>query len=112
MITIVELAEYVRRSRKLLSEDESRNLINHLAAHPKAGVIMRGTGGIRKIRWKRAGTGKRGGVRVIYYFHNERVPLFLLTVFGKNEKVNLSHTERNELAKLVQILVESFGERS
>jgi hypothetical protein len=112
MITIVELAEYVRKSRKLLSEDESRNLINYLAAHPNAGVIMRGTGGIRKIRWKRDGSGKRGGIRVIYYFHSERIPLFLLTVFGKNEKANLSHAERNELAKLVRILVESYGERS
>jgi len=73
---------------------------------------MQGTGGIRKLRWKRDGSGKRGGVRVIYYFHSERMPLFLLTIFGKNEKDNLSRTERNELAKLVRILVESYGERS
>ena len=112
MITVVELGEYVQKSKKLLSEDESRNLINYLAANPKAGVRMRGTGGIKKIRWKRDGSGKRGGVRVIYYFHSERIPLFLLTIFGKNEKVNLSHTERNELAKLVRILVESYGEKS
>ena len=112
MITVVELGEYIRKSKRLLSEEESRNLINYLAAHPKAGVRMQGTGGIRKLRWKRDGSGKRGGVRVIYYFHSERMPLFLLTIFGKNEKDNLSRTERNELAKLVRILVESYGERS
>jgi hypothetical protein len=73
---------------------------------------MRGTGGIRKIRWKRDGSGKWGGVRVIYYFHSERLPLFLLTIFGKSEKIYLSHAERHALAKLVRILVESYGERS
>ena len=112
MITIVELSEFIRRSKKLLSEDESRNLINYLATNPTSGVIMQGTGGIRKIRWKRAGSGKSSGVRVIYYFYNEKNPLFLLTVFGKSEKVNLSRAERNELAKLVRILLESYGDQS
>jgi len=110
MITVVELSEFIRRSRKLLTEDESRNLINHLAAQPTSGVIMQGTGGIRKVRWKREGSGKSSGVRVIYYFYNEQYPLFLLTVFGKSEKANLSQAERNELAKLTRILLESYGD--
>ncbi len=110
MITVVELSEFIRRSRKLLSDEENKNLINHLAMNPTAGVIMQGTGGIRKLRWKREGTGKSSGVRVIYYFYNESFPLFLLTIFGKSEKVNLSQAERNELAKLVRILLESYGE--
>ncbi|MFH1633061.1 MAG: hypothetical protein ABIG63_03500 [Chloroflexota bacterium] len=66
MISVVELSEFIHRSKKLLTEDESRNLINYLAAHPTSGVIMQGTGGIRKIRWKREGSGKSSGVRVIY----------------------------------------------
>ncbi len=73
---------------------------------------MQGTGGIRKERWKREGTGKSSGVRVIYYFYNEHYPLFLLTILGKSEKVNLSQAERNELAKLTRILLESYGKRS
>lgn len=56
--------------------------------HPTAGELIRGT----------------GGVRVIYYFHSEAMPLYLLTVFGKNEKANLSAAERNELAALVRVL--------
>jgi hypothetical protein len=108
MITVVELPEFIRRSKKLLSGEELNNLINHLATHPAAGVLIQGTGGIRKIRWKREGTGKSSGVRVIYYFHNERYPLFLLTVFGKSEKANLSQAERNELAKLTRLLIESY----
>lgn len=71
MITIVELPEFIRRSKKLLTEDEQSNLVNYLALHPTAGVLMQGTGGIRKVRWKREGTGKSSGVRVIYYFYNE-----------------------------------------
>lgn len=111
MITIVELPEFIRRSKKLLTEDEQSNLVNYLALHPTAGVLMQGTGGIRKVRWKREGTGKSSGVRVIYYFYNEQYPLFLLTIFGKSEKVNLSQAERNELAKLTRILIETYGEK-
>ena len=110
MITVVELPEFIRRSRKLLSEGERQDLINYLAAHPNTGVMLRGTGGIRKIRWKRGGGGKSGGVRVIYYFHNAKYPLFLLTVFGKSEKANISKAERNALAKLTKILIKTYGE--
>jgi hypothetical protein len=110
MITIVELPEFIRQSKKLLTEDERSNLINYLATHPTAGVLMQGTGGIRKIRWRREGTGKSSGTRAIYYFHSERYPLFLLTIFGKSEKVNLSQAERNELAKLTRILIEQYGD--
>lgn len=111
MITIVELPEFIRQSKKLLTENEQSNLINYLATHPTAGVLMQGTGGIRKVRWKREGTGKSSGVRVVYYFHSERYPLFLLTIFGKSEKVNLSQAERNELAKLTRLLIESYGDK-
>lgn len=111
MNTVVELPEFIRRSRKLLPEDEIRDLINYLAAHPTSGVIMQGTGGIRKLRWKREGSGKSGGVRVIYYFYNDRYPLFLLTIFSKTEKDNLTQAERNELAKLTHLLIKSYGEK-
>ena len=59
------------------------------------------------MRWQRGGRGKSGGVRVVYYFHSERMPLYLLTVFAKNERVDLSQAERNELAKLVEVLIKT-----
>ena len=65
---------------------------------------------IRKLRWSAQGKGKSGGVRVIYYYYNKSIPLFLLTVFGKGEKVNLSKEESNELAKLTKLLRDSYGE--
>ena len=71
---------------------------------------MHGTGGIRKLRWSAHGKGKSGGVRVFYYYHNESIPLFLLTVFGKGEKANLSKSERNDLARFTSLLVKQYGD--
>jgi len=109
MQTIVELPEFLRRSEKLLKESERQSIINYLASHPAAGDIMQGTGGIRKLRWSAHDKGKSGGVRIIYYFHNEDIPLFLLTVFGKGEKANLTKSERNELAKFTPLLIKNYG---
>jgi len=55
------------------------------------------------------GRGKRGGARVIYYFHSEHMPVFLLAAYGKNEKANLSKAERNEMARLVSMLVKGYS---
>jgi hypothetical protein len=111
MITVAEVPEYIRRSEKLLSESERRDVIVYLAAHPRVGGLIEGTGGVRKLRWGRGGQGKSGGVQVIYYFHSEVMPLYLLTLFAKNERANISKAERNELAKLVDILVQMWIER-
>ena len=72
---------------------------------------MKGTGGIRKLRWSAQGRGKSGGVRVIYYHHNhnQSMPLFLLTLFGKGEKANLTKTESNDLAKFTSLLIKNYG---
>lgn len=107
LITIIELPEYIRRAERLLDEEERNSLIYFLSTHPKAGVVMQGTGGVRKLRWARKGKGKSGGVRVIYFFYDEDMPLFMLTVFGKGEKENLSKAEQNELAKLAKLLVKT-----
>lgn len=105
MLTIAELPEFIRTAHKLLSDVERMDLIRYLAEHPKAGDLMEGTGGVRKLRWRRGGQGKQGSVRIIYYFHDEAMPLYLLTLFAKGDKANLSQGERNELADLVSLLV-------
>ena len=105
MLTIAELPEYIRTADKLFSEIERKDVILYLAEHPKAGDLMEGTGGVRKLRWGRGGQGKSGGVRIIYYFHDEVMPLYLLTLFAKSDQANLSKAERNDLAGLVQLLV-------
>ncbi len=96
----------------MTEEEDRKSLIDYIAIYPKAGKILKGTGGIRKLRWARKGKGKSGGVRVIYYFYDETVPLFLLTIFGKKEKENLSKAERNKLARLTKMIVKSYKEKS
>lgn len=108
---IAELPSYIRLAEKRLSAEERQDLINYLAVRPKAGDVMEGTGGVRKLRWGRGGQGKSGGVRVIYYFHDDFMPLYLLTVFAKGEKANLTKAERNELANLIDVLVSIWKER-
>ena len=105
MLIIAELPEFIRTADKLLSEIERQDVIPYLAEHPKAGDLIEGTGGVRKLRWRRGGQGKSGGVRIIYYFHDEVMPLYLLTLFAKGDQANLSKAERNDLAGLVQLLV-------
>jgi hypothetical protein len=80
-----------------------------LAEHPKSGDIMPGTGGVRKLRWALPGGGKSGGVRIIYYYHDERMPLYLFTMFGKNEKGNLSDKEKNGLKVVVKSIAKAHG---
>ena len=71
---------------------------------------MEGAGGIRKLRWGRGAQGTSGGVRVIYYVHSDLMPLYLLTLFAKNERANISKAERNALAELVGVLMQIWLE--
>jgi hypothetical protein len=104
MLTIAELPIYIKKVEKKLSLEEQDDLKNFLAINPLSGDLIEGTGGIRKLRWSVGNKGKSCGVRIIYYFYNETLPLYLITAFMKNEKINLSKAEQNELAKLVEIL--------
>ena len=112
MITVAETEPFQRKVGRLLSEDEKAELIAYLAMNPNSGVLIQGTGGIRKLRWARSGRGKSGGVRIIYYFHNEELPLYLLALFGKNEKANISMEEKKLLSKAVKELVKYWSSKS
>ena len=109
---IAELPSYTRLASKLLDQQERQDLIAYLANNPEAGDLMEGTGGVRKLRWSRGSQGYSGGVRVIYYFHDARMPLYLLTLFAKGDKANLTKAERNDLAGLVDILVSIWKGRT
>ena len=107
-MTTVETARFLKDAKPLMSDLEREELVMFVGANPEAGEIIPETGGVRKIRWALAGRGKRGGARVIYYYHNRRLPLFLLAVYGKNEKANLSKAERNAMKRLVPVLVVGY----
>jgi len=107
-MTTVETARFLKDAKPLMSDLEREELVMFVGANPEAGEIIPETSGVRKIRWALAGRGKRGGARVIYYYHNRRLPLFLLAVYGKNEKANLSKAERNAMKRLVPVLVAGY----
>jgi hypothetical protein len=107
-MTVVETGEFLKHAKPLLSDSERSELVGFVGANPEAGEIIPETGGVRKIRWALEGTGKRGGARVIYYYHNDRLPVFLLSAYAKNRKANLRKAERNAMKRLVPILVAGY----
>ena len=111
MITIAETASYAHDATAELSETERLALLDHLARRPLSGVLVAGANGLRKLRWGKGSSGKSGGVRVIYYFHNHSMPLYLLALFAKNEKANLSAAERQALGRLIDTLVEAHQKK-
>jgi len=111
LVTVVETPEFIRRVEKLLDDDERESIIAYLAANPKAGDLIPGTGGVRKLRWGLEGRGKRGGARIIHFFHSTQLPVFLLTAFAKNERADLSQADRNSFRKLTKVLVDTYGSR-
>lgn len=98
MQTVVETSVFVRRAEKLLTQSEHSELITYLAKFPDAGDEIVGTGGVRKVRFAAMGKGKSGGVRVIYYFYDEDVPIYALLIYGKNERADLTSDQRKAVA--------------
>lgn len=85
--------------------------MDFIAANPEAGDVIPGTGGVRKVRWARAGTGKRGGARVIYFYHDAGRPLYLLMVYAKARRENLTPDEKRAVGKLAAIIKGTKEER-
>ena len=109
-ITVVETASFASAAKSCMTDSERMAAINMIAENPECGDVIVGGGGIRKVRFATGSVGKRGGVRIIYYFHNEQVPVFVLTVFAKNERANLTRDELNQLAKAAKMLAMKYGE--
>ncbi|MDG2522586.1 type II toxin-antitoxin system RelE/ParE family toxin [Caulobacter segnis] len=91
-----------------MTDEDRTAAVNTVAQDPTTGDLMKGTGGCRKSRLAGRGKGKSGGFRVITFFAGDNFPVFLLTVFGKGEKANLTKAECNELAKLTATLTDHY----
>jgi hypothetical protein len=111
-MTVVETDTFLDRAKDILTESHRAELVAYLATNPEAGQVIPGTGGARKVRWAIAGKGKRGGTRTVYYYHNDSVPLFLLDIYAKNEKTNLSEADKRSLKRLLPILFSRYRKRS
>lgn len=84
--TIVELPEFIRKADRMMSMEEHYQLLSFLSTSPTAGVFIKGTGGVRKLRWATGNRGKSGSARIIYFYHNPVMPLFLLTRSAKTNR--------------------------
>lgn len=106
--TVVELPEFLRRAKAVMSDEERAALVSQVAANPQAGISL--GGGLRKLRFAREGGGKSGGYRTVYVFGGVHMPIFLVTVFAKNEKDNLGRVEQAELIALSKALIARYGD--
>ena len=97
-VTVIEMPQFLRQSEDVWSDGERAAFIDYIAHNPEEGDIIRETGGVRKIRWRRQGSGKRGGVRVIYFYHNTSTPIFLLMVYAKAVRTEVSPDAKKALA--------------
>jgi hypothetical protein len=98
----VELNPFLEFRRAHCSDEELRALQNILLERPDAGPVIPGAGGLRKLRWALAGRGKRGGARVVYYWHGKADRVYLVLAYAKNEQDNLTPDQARQLAKIVE----------
>jgi len=89
-VVFVETPIFYRRVQQLMDDDEYAEMQVFLAARPDAGAVIRGSGGMRKLRWAGSGRGKRGGLRVIYYWWVAKDRISMLLVYAKNEMDDLT----------------------
>lgn len=106
--SVVETNSYLADAMRLLTDDEREAVIDTLAQNPTAGVLVRGLGGLRKMRIGIGGRGKRGGGRVVYWFHSPAWPVVLLAMFAKNEAADLTPKQRATLARVADQVMSDF----
>lgn len=101
-MVIVETAIFTRQVLELLPDEEYRKLQVVLANRPNAGEVVKGSGGIRKMRWSITGHGKRGGVRVLYYWAVAQEQLLMLFIYSKSERDDLTPDQLKVLRRIVE----------
>jgi len=114
MHTVVETPYFTAAAkREHLSDEEIADIVTYLAENPDVGVVMPGTGGARKLRFAARGKGKSGGFRVVTFYADETFPVFLLNVYSKSVKEDMSQAEKNEFRQLLAMLLDVYrGEKS
>jgi mRNA-degrading endonuclease RelE of RelBE toxin-antitoxin system len=101
-MVIVEFPHFTKAITALMPDEEYRQLQAALVENPALGDLIPGTGGLRKLRWALPGRGKRGGVRVIYYWWVRQDQILMLMAYPKNVQTELTDAQRRLLAKLVK----------
>ncbi len=101
-MVIVETSIFTKQIKTLVDDETYRLLQNDLIADPTVGKLISGSGGLRKVRWKIEGGGKRGGIRVIYYWASNKNQIYMLLAYQKNEMENIPKKQLAILRKLVE----------
>ena len=101
VIAIVELPPFSKKAAKILEKEEIEALRAYLLQYPDKGDVIPGTGGIRKLRWAASGRGKRGGARVIYFYHVVGTTIYLMACYTKNEQDDISPAVKKQLKAIV-----------
>jgi hypothetical protein len=110
LLAVVETELFIAQAAKLMTEAERSAVVTAVAAAPMMGVLIKGTKGLRKMRIALQGRGKRGGGRVVYWFHSEGYPAVLLMVYAKNAASDLTNEQRNRLIAISETLLDDFGD--
>ena len=109
LVTVVESPLYLARAERLMSDAEREQVIDAVATDPTAGVLLKGLNGVRKMRIPLQGRGKRGGGRVVYWFHSPDYPAVLMLMFAKSKAADLSAADRKRIIWLSAMLTRQFG---
>ena len=111
-ITVVETAAYLSIASKIMSLGEMESVVTVISNDPASGDVIPGARGLRKLRVPLQGRGKRGGGRVIYWYHNEGYPAVLLWAFAKNAASDLTVSQRKTLMGLAETFLDNYGSKS
>jgi hypothetical protein len=104
LLTVVETPTFLRQAESVWTDEERSDFVDYIARNPEAGDVVAETGGVRKVRWGRQGSGKRGGARVIYFFQHTDAPLYLLMVYAKARREDLSADEKKAVRAITAAL--------
>lgn len=107
-VTVVETPVFLRQADAIWDENDRQALVDHIARNPESGNLIPGTGGVRKVRWTRPGSGKRGGARVIYFYYHADAPLFLLLAYAKASRTDMTQDEKRAASAFVAIIKQQY----
>jgi len=102
VLIFIELPTFARYREDYLDDDEFAALQRHLLQQPAAGAVVRGSGGVRKLRWARAGMGKRGGLRIIYYVQDVKGRIWLITLYAKSARENIAAETLRQYREVIE----------
>jgi len=101
-MVFIETSIFTKKHTQYLSDDEYRELQNFLMNKPNAGDLIQKTGGLRKLRWSLGNKGKQGGIRIIYYWQLAKEQIYFMTLYSKNEKVDLLPKDKKIIKQMLE----------